>query len=272
VTTASSVSPASRQPIGVFDSGVGGLSVLRQIRALLPAENLIYVADTAWVPYGPRPPEEILARSRQLTRWLVDQGAKAVVIACNTATVAAAGPLRSEYALPIVAMEPAVKPAAAATRNGVVGVLATAGTIASTRYAALLARFAAGIQVISRPSPELVELVEQGELRSAHARSVVRHCLEPLLDRGADTVILGCTHFPPLRPLIEEIAGPEVAVIDTGAAVARQLQRRLVEADALNAASKAGSVRVFITGEPLLAQTAVNAVWGEEIRAEHLPV
>jgi glutamate racemase len=255
----------------VFDSGAGGLSVLRQIRTLLPAEHLLYVADTAWVPYGPRPPAQILARSRQITHWLRAQGAKAIVIACNTATAAAAAALREEFpALPIIGMEPAVKPAAAATRNRVVGVLATTGTISSTRFSALLARFAEGIQVISRPSPELVELVERGDLHSPHARTVVRHCLEPLLARGADTVILGCTHFPPLRPLIEEIAGAGVAVIDTGAAVARQVQRRLTERGLRQQGH--GGVRVLVTGDPQAAETALTAVWGEPLAPEHLPL
>jgi glutamate racemase len=264
-----SMSPVTRPSIGVFDSGAGGLSVLRQIHALMPEDELLYVADTAWVPYGPRPPEAIRARSRQITRWLVEQGAKAIVIACNTATAAAAAALREEFPLPIVGMEPAVKPAAAATRNGTVGVLATAGTLASTRYSALLARFADGIQVISRPSPELVELVERGDLHSVHARCVVRHCLEALLARGADTVILGCTHFPPLRPLIEEIAGPEVAIIDTGAAVARQVQRRLAESGTVTTAAR-GQVRVLVTGDPQAAHTALAAVWGEPLATERL--
>jgi glutamate racemase len=166
-------------------------------------------------------------------------------------------------------MEPAVKPAAAATRNGVVGVLATTGTIGSTRFSALLARFADGIEVISRPSPELVELVERGDLHSVHARTVVRHCLEPLLARGADTVILGCTHFPPLRPLIEEIVGPRVAIIDTGAAVARQVQRRLAESGSLRTAGQ-GEVRAFVTGAVENAASAIHAVWGETLEAAAL--
>jgi len=257
-------------PIGVFDSGAGGLSVLRQIRTLLPQEDLLYVADTAWVPYGPRPPEQVLTRSRQITRWLVEHGAKAVVIACNTATAAAAATLRDEFGvLPIIGMEPAVKPAAAATHKGVVGVLATAGTIGSTRFSALLARFADGIEVVSRPSPELVELVERGDLRSAHARTVVRHCLDPLLARGADTIILGCTHFPPLRPLIEEVVGSSVAIIDTGAAVARQLQRRLAEQGLLRE-HHGGDTRVYVTGPAEAAHTALAAVWGETLTAEQL--
>lgn len=251
-------------PIGVFDSGVGGLSVLRQIRRLLSTEDLLYVADTAWVPYGPRPPEQIRERSRILTGWLVERGVKLVVVACNTATAAAVASLREQFAVPIIGMEPAVKPAAAATRNGVVGVLATAGTLKSTRYAALLARFAENIEVISRPSPELVELVEHGDIGSPHAQAVVHDCVAPLLEHGADTLILGCTHFPPLRTLIEAAAGPGVAVIDTGGAVARQVQRRLAETGQLRSTKQTGRVRILTTGpvEPVLP--AIRALWGEE--------
>lgn len=252
------------QPVGVFDSGVGGLSVLRQIRLLLPAEDLLYVADTAWVPYGPRPPEQIRERSRVITRWLLAQGAKAVVVACNTATAAAVAGLREEFTLPVIGMEPAVKPAAAATRNGTVGVLATAGTLKSTRFAALLARFAENVEVISRPSPELVGLVEHGDLDSEHARAVVRTCVAPLLERGVDTLILGCTHFPPLRPLIEAAAGPGVAVIDTGGAVARQVRRRLAEAGRLRATPPPGRVRILTTGPVKPALPAIRAIWGED--------
>lgn len=258
------------QPIGVFDSGAGGLSVLRQIRLLLPAERLLYVADTAWVPYGPRPPEEIRARSMRISDWLIGEGAKGLVVACNTATAAAVTTLRERHPLPVIGMEPAVKPAAAATRNGIVGVLATAGTLASTRYAALLARFAEGVEVISRPSPELVDLVERGDLDSDHARAVVRHCVEPLIARGADTLILGCTHFPPLRPLIEAVAGTGVAIIDTGAAVARQLQRRLAERGTLSTASRPGTVRLFVTGPVEPARPAIAAIWGPEPEPEPL--
>lgn len=252
------------QPVGVFDSGVGGLSVLRQIRLLLPAEDLIYVADTAWVPYGPRPPEQIRERSHTITRWLFEQGAKAVVVACNTATAAAVASLRETFHPPIIGMEPAVKPAAAASRNGLVGVLATAGTLSSTRFAALLERFAGNVEVISRPSPELVELVERGDIHSPHARAVVQTCVAPLLEQGVDTLILGCTHFPPLRPLIEVVAGPQVAIIDTGGAVARQLQRRLDETGRLRPDNTPGRVRILTTGPVEPALPAIRAIWGPD--------
>jgi glutamate racemase len=254
----------TRAPVGVFDSGVGGLSVLRHIRTLLPAEPLLYLADHAWCPYGPRPAAEVRARARVVTDWLLGEGAKAVVVACNTATAYAVAELREAFEprVPIIGMEPAVKPAAAATRNGVVGVLATAGTLASTRWSALLERFAAGVEVISRPSPELVALVEAGEIDSARARATVAHCLTPLLESGADTVILGCTHFPPLRPLIEEIAGPRLAVIDTGPAVARQVRRRLTAQGLLSPPGPPGVVRILVTGDRGPPAPAFAAAWG----------
>ena len=179
-----SVSPGSRGPIGVFDSGVGGLSVLRRIRALLPAEDLLYLADSAYAPFGDRPTEWIRARSLQLAEWLVAQGAKALVIACNTITAAASDLLREHVAVPVIAIEPAVKPAASVTRSGVVGVLATTSTLESERFASLLTRFARGVEVVAQPCPGLVELIERGELAAPATRALVERFVAPLLARG----------------------------------------------------------------------------------------
>ena len=194
--------PDSR-PIGVFDSGVGGLSVLREIRRHLPAESLIYCADSGYAPYGERSAADIRARSLELTDFLRGQGAKAIVVACNTATAAAATALRETWPqLPIIAMEPAVKPATAATRSGTVGVLATVGTLASARFAALLDNFGQGVEVVTRPGVGLVEAVERGELDTSQTRSLLEGHLEPLLAAGADEVVLGCTHYVFLLSLI----------------------------------------------------------------------
>jgi glutamate racemase len=230
----------STNPIGVFDSGVGGLSVLKEIRALMPAEDLAYVADSAHVPYGDKSDEFIRARSEFLTGFLLERGAKAIVVACNTATAAAVGHLRTRFAVPIVAMEPAVKPAVAATRNRTVGVLATTGTLASARFSALLSRFGNGTQVITQPCPGLVEQVELGDLEGPLTRALLERYSAPLMRAGCDTVILGCTHYPFLRPLLATILGPDVAIIDTGAAVAAQLQRSLASAGLLNTSSQVG--------------------------------
>lgn len=258
-------------PIGVFDSGVGGLSVLRHVRALLPHEDLLYIADSGHAPYGDKSPEWIRERSLALTDWLIGRGAKAIVIACNTATAAAAGALRERHTLPVVGMEPAVKPAAAATKSGVVGVLATVGTLKSAQFAALLDRFANGIEVVTQPCPGLVECVERGELDSPATRAFVARYLEPLLARGADTIVLGCTHYPFLAPLIAELAGPRVALIETGAAVARQLERRLHEA-AIHARSTApGCEAFYASGDVELAARVMHRLWPGDTPVEPLP-
>ncbi len=221
-------------PVGVFDSGVGGLSVLGEIQRLLPNETLLYVADSGHVPYGEKTPEFIRQRSAAITDFLIEQGAKALVVACNTATAAGINELREKYPqLPIIGMEPAVKPAAAATRSGVVGVLATTGTLQSAKFAALLDRFASDVRVITRPCPGLVELIEAGELHSEVTRELLSGYVEPLLAEGCDTLILGCTHYPFIKPLLLELVPPSVTLIDTGMAVARQLQRLLSERDLL---------------------------------------
>ncbi|NBA94947.1 glutamate racemase [Pseudomonas sp. R5(2019)] len=223
--------PDVRQaPVGVFDSGVGGLSVLGEIHRLLPQESLLYVADCGNIPYGEKSPEFIRERCRQVAEFFQAKGAKALVLACNTATVAAVADLRERYPhWPIVGMEPAVKPAAAATRSGVVGVLATTGTLQSAKFAALLDRFANDVRVITQPCPGLVELIEAGDLASPAMRQLLQRYVTPLLHSGCDTVILGCTHYPFLKPLLAEMVPASVAIIDTGAAVARQLKRLLNE-------------------------------------------
>ena len=181
--------------IGVFDSGVGGLSVLKHIRAQLPRLPLLYVADSGHVPYGDKTPDYIRERSLALAEFLVREGAATVVIACNTATAAAAATLRERFAIPIVAMEPAVKPAVTATRSGVVGVLATVGTLESARFAALLEQYAGDVEIVTQACPGLVEQVEAGELATAATRELVARYTKPLLARGADTLVLGCTHY-----------------------------------------------------------------------------
>ena len=224
----------SEAPIGVFDSGVGGLSVLKEIHALLPNESLLYVADCGHIPYGEKSPEFIRQRCAVMADFFQQQGAKALVLACNTATVAAVADLRQRYPTwPMVGMEPAVKPAAAATRSGVVGVLATTGTLQSAKFAALLDRFASDVRVITQPCPGLVELIETGDLNSPALRRLLQGYVEPLLSAGCDTIILGCTHYPFLKPLLAQMLPPSIILIDTGAAVARQLQRLLGERDLL---------------------------------------
>lgn len=253
----------SNAPIGVFDSGVGGLSVMREIRQLLPNESLLYVADSGHVPYGEKSPEYIRERCVWITEHLLAQGAKALVLACNTATAAAAADLRERYPqLPIVGMEPAVKPAAAATRSGVVGVLATTGTLKSARFAALLDRFAGDVRVVTQPCPGLVECIEAGELQAAATRELLQRYVAPLLDEGCDTLILGCTHYPFLRPLLTTLLPPSVTLIDTGAAVARQLQRLLLQHD-LAATEAAQPSRYWSSGDTAQLSRVLPILLGE---------
>lgn len=257
--------------IGVFDSGVGGLSVLHHIRTVLPDARLIYIADSAHVPYGDKTPDYIEARSLVLTQFLIEQGAEAIVIACNTATAAAAATLRAAYSLPVVAMEPAVKPAVAATRSGVVGVLATIGTLESARFAALLERYAGEVEIVTQGCPGLVEAVERGELNSTKSRQLIEYYTAPLLARGADTLILGCTHYPFLAPLIREVVGEQIALVDTGAAVARQLQRRLQQELPGHVPGQQGAVEFWTSSDAVTACRIVSVLWGETVAVKPLP-
>lgn len=253
---------ADTRPLGVFDSGMGGLSVLREIRALLPGEDLLYCADSGYAPYGEKPQVLIRARSLELGAFLIGQGAKALVVACNTATAAAAQALRQVWPdLPVIAMEPAVKPAATATRSGVVGVLATTGTLESAQFAALLDNFGNGVRVVTRPGVGLVEAVEQGAADTPALRALLDAHLTPLLDAGADVIVLGCTHYVFLRRLVEERVGTGVKVIDTGAAVARQVGRRLAQVNALCARARPGRERFWCSDDPARAQRVISLLW-----------
>lgn len=260
------------RPIGVFDSGVGGLSVLREIRALLPGEDLLYCADSGHAPYGEKPQAVIAARSLELCGFLLEQGAKALVIACNTATAAAAQAIRARWPdVPVIGVEPAVKPATAATRNGVVGVLATTGTLESARFAALLDRFGRGVRVITRPGVGLVDLIEQGEFDSPRLRELLLQHLAPLREAGADTLVLGCTHYIFLRPLLAELLGPEVCLIDTGAAVARHLQQQLAANALLAETGCAGGESFVCSGDAARVARAIGLLWGKPCAPARLP-
>ncbi len=214
--------------IGVMDSGSGGLSVLREILRILPKERYIYFSDNANCPYGEKSVAFITDRCRSIVSSFLKEGADAVVIACNTATAAAIQTLRKEFSsIPIIGMEPAIKPAALGTKTGIVGVLATAGTLKAPKYIDTRNQYAKGIRVIEKVGKGFVELVESLDLDSPHAKQVVSESLQPLLDEGADTIVLGCTHYPFLLPLMEEIAPKGVQFIDPAPAVSRQLLRKL---------------------------------------------
>ena len=216
--------------LGIFDSGSGGLSVYRELVKVLPRERFIYYSDNAHCPYGGKTALYIQERARFITDFLLGKGADIIVVACNTATAAAISMLREEYpSVPFVGMEPAVKPAALGTRTGVIGVLATAGTLKGSKYLHTRGRFEDNVRIAEHVGQGFVELVEAGILDGPEAEATVRASLQPLLDEGADVVVLGCTHYPFLRPVIERIAGPGVQVIDPAPAVARQAQRLLEE-------------------------------------------
>jgi glutamate racemase len=257
--------------IGVFDSGVGGLSVVASIRSLLPAESLLYVADSAHCPYGDKDAGVLRERALAIAEFLIGNGCKAIVVACNTATLATVAMLRERFAIPVVGIEPAVKPAAAVTRSGVIGVLATAATLRSSQYAELCDRYASGISVLQEACPGWVEAVEQSFLDGPEINALVERHVGPLLARGADTLVLGCTHYAFLRTPIERIAGPNVAVLDTSDPVARELRRRLEKHGIMNVAeTSAPRHRFFTSGDPRLVDVFVRRVWPAIARIESL--
>jgi glutamate racemase len=254
-------------PIGIFDSGVGGLSILQQIRSLLPNEQLIYVADQFHVPYGPRSVYEVQQFSVSISRFLLTQHVKLVVVACNTASAAALSLLRQQMPqLPFVGMEPAVKPAAQRTKTGKVGVLATEGTFASERYADLMARFAQEVDVFEDPCLGLVDLIEQGQFNETE--TLLWKIISPMLASDVDTLVLGCTHYPFVIPVLEKMVGTAVSIIDPSAAVARQVKRVLAQSNLLAANSNDASLNLITTGaaEPFRQQVQQLLGYEQEIK------
>ena len=236
--------------IGIFDSGSGGLSVYREIVKLLPQERYVYFSDNAHCPYGEKTAAFIQERARTITEILLGLGADIIVVACNTATAAAIATLREEYpAVPFIGMEPAVKPAALGTETGVIGVLATAGTLKGSKYLKTRGQFEDDVRIVEHVGEGFVELVENGILEGPEAYETVKASLQPLLDAGADRIVLGCTHYPFLRPVIEAIAGPGVQVIDPAPAVARQTVR-VLEKRGIPTGDGPFSVDLYFSGEP----------------------
>jgi glutamate racemase len=252
--------------VGVFDSGVGGLSVWREIVRQLPQEDIVYLADQMHVPYGFRSLEEVRGFDVGITRFLLDQGAKAIVVACNTATVAGLDHLRHLFpAVPFVGMEPAVKPAAERTHTGVIGVIATQTAFQGERFASLLKRYANGVRVVNCVGAGLVRAVETGALDTLETEMLLRLLLTPMLEAGADQVVLGCSHYPFLLPVIERIIGPDVAAIDPAPAIARQTRRILVQWG-LEADHNRTGQRLFCTSGDvdrfsIMAKRLIPAYW-----------
>lgn len=240
-----------RSPVGIFDSGVGGISVLRAVREQMPEESIVYLGDQVHIPYGPRPMGQIRDFSEAITHFLLGQGAKIIVVACNTASAAALKYLREKFPeISFVGMEPAVKPAAERTQTGKVGVLATPATFQGALYASVVERFANGVVLFQSTCPGLVQQIEKGNLDGEETRQILLDSLLPMLENEIDTVVLGCTHYPFVIPLIQEIVGEGVRVIDPAPAVARQAARLLEGMGLRNYSTSAGKVKVFTTGEP----------------------
>jgi glutamate racemase len=259
------------RPIGIFDSGVGGLSVLREVRRQLPAENILYIADQAHVPYGIRTRDDVMAFSAGIVRYLLKKKVKLIIIACNTASAVALKALRKSYpALPFVGMEPAVKPAAEETSTGIVGVLATPATFQGALYASTVERFAKGVKILPDTCPGLVELIEQGKIDHPGTREILEKALNPMLEKGVDEVVMGCTHYPFVIPLIQEIVGNGVEVIDPAPAIARQAGRLLEEYDLLTNGGRNGKTEFLTSGDPLEFQQIIRQLLNMESRVEEL--
>lgn len=255
--TAPLADPHTGHAIGVFDSGVGGLTVLRELRRLLPDTRLYYLADAAYAPYGSRTPDDIRQRSLAIAEHLIDQGAGLIVIACNTATAHAIEALRERWpALPFVGTEPGIKPAVAASRNGHIGLLATPATAASARLRGLIERHANGREVVVQPCPGIVEHIEAGDLESLALRSLVAAHCAPLRAAAVDTVLLGCTHYPLIAPLWQAALGPEVALLHIEIAVARRA------ADLWTASKGPAGLSVVTSGDPARLQSWMAQVLG----------
>lgn len=249
--------------IGVFDSGIGGLSIARKIREQLPNENLVYLADTRHAPYGEKSEEFILERSFTVSDFLLERGAKAIVVACNTATTAVISQLRSRYAVPIVGVEPGIKPAIINTQSGVVGVLATSRTLATNSFNELVRRLAGTVEIEIQACTELVSMVESLRLDDAEAMETVKKYVLPLLEKGADHIVLGCTHYNHLAEMISEIAGPTVNIVNTSTAVADQVVRRLKDELLLQPSEESGRNEFWSTGDLDNFQKQVNRLWGK---------
>ncbi len=260
------INPTNARPIAVFDSGVGGISVLKHIHRLLPNEHLLYVADSTHAPYGNKSAAEIQVRCFAIAEFLIAKDAKALVVACNTATAAAINQMRHKYRLPIIGMEPAVKPAAAASKSGIIGVLATTGTLQSAQFAALLESYGRNVKVVTQACVGLVECVERGELSHDSTLALIKQYCQPLLDEGADSIVLGCTHYPFLKPLIQMVVGKDVVLIDTGAAVANQLKSRLFEQGLLATSNEIASVNFWSNSVSANPEHVITQLWGESVK------
>jgi glutamate racemase len=263
---------AAAAPVGFFDSGVGGLSVLLAARRVLPFENLIYFADSAHCPYGSKSSDFVRQRALAISRFLLGRGAKAIVVACNSASEAALEFLRLTYsAVEFIGVEPALKVAQSLSRNQRIGVLGTALTLKGGRFSRLLENFSSGMEVYTQPVSGLVEMIEAGRFADPRLENILKKNLRPLLARDIDTLVLGCTHYPILRDRIAALCGPRVKVIDTGEPVARQLKRRLAAGARLNPGPVTGKVEYFSSGDIEAATSVMRSIMGDPALKVSIP-
>lgn len=246
------------QPIGLFDSGIGGTSIWKEIHALLPNENTIYLADSRYAPYGQRRKEEIVKLCFKNIDLLIERGCKLIVVACNTATTNAITEIRTHYPIPIIGIEPAIKPAALLTKNAKVGILATKGTITSALFASKVKSYT-NLTIYEQIGHNLVQLIESGQLDSPEMTALLKSYLNPMVEQGIDTLVLGCTHYPYLKPIIETLIPDTVTIIDSGKAVAKQTHRVLAEAGLLSDAATLGTSTFYTNGDPNILKTFTPA-------------
>lgn len=251
------------QAIGIFDSGIGGLSIAQAIATALPNEDLLYFADQKYSPYGDKPRELIQQRAETIVDSMVDQGCKAIVVACNTATVNTIEQLRSKFSIPIIGVEPGIKPAALQSKTGVIAVLATEQTLASDAYRQLVEKHQVQVNIQAKACPDFVTLVEQNNHRSEKAYACVQNIIEPLLEQGADQIVLGCTHFSFLTPIIEQVAAGRAEIVDTAASVAKQLDRVLGCEQYRNVNNSGGELTFASSKFDAIAKGQIEILWGK---------
>ena len=248
----------SNKPIGIFDSGIGGTSIFKEIHSLLPAEHFIYLADSKHAPYGNKTKDEIVHLSIKNTELLLDEGCKIIVVACNTATTNAISYLREKYEVPFIGIEPAIKPAALKTRTKVVGILATRGTLSSQLFHKTTDLYASGIKVIEQVGEGIVPLIETGQLDSKTMLALLKNYIDPMIKADIDYLVLGCTHYPYLIPILEKMLPKKVTIIDSGLAVAKQTQAILKANDLLNSNMTKPLIKLYSNRDIVVLNSILN--------------
>jgi len=254
-----------RKPIGIFDSGLGGLSIAQAVRNILPNEDVVYLADIEYSPYGPKSKTTIAERSERILNFLIEQGCKLIVVACNTATVNSISQLRAACTIPIVGVEPGVKPAALHSESGVIGVLATEQTLKSDSFQRLKASYGNDVRIEERACPDFVTIVESLEHEEQTAAIAAEHYIRPLLDEGCDKIILGCTHFSFLTPAIKQVVEGKADVIDTADAVGKEVQRRLSYHELCSDNNTSGGTTFWTTGDITHTSKSISKLWRQEV-------